>query len=67
MRIRKIPLNRRPYIQADGAFAPEEGDETRLEDPQVQANMNAIRSFLLADRTLHDQVSFYLWVSVVQL
>lgn len=55
MAVRKIPLKRHGFLLANGEESEEE-EETRPEDPGVGEFLQKIRTKVLADRALNDQV-----------
>ena len=57
MSVRKIPLKEKPPFTADGVFLLKD-DADELDDPEADAVLFKMRQKVLADRALHDKVTF---------
>ncbi|KAH9482660.1 ATP-dependent rRNA helicase SPB4 [Psilocybe cubensis] len=57
LNIRKIPLEKRPYLTAEAETQPPpiQDDDEKSDDPEVEAFVDKTRRILLTDRALHDQ------------
>ncbi|KIK97158.1 hypothetical protein PAXRUDRAFT_825250 [Paxillus rubicundulus Ve08.2h10] len=55
--VRKIPIQRHPFIQAGGVLDAEVSNEPESEDPAVESFLSQIRETVLTDRALHDKAT----------
>ncbi|KAG6335633.1 hypothetical protein ID866_3449 [Astraeus odoratus] len=55
--VRKIPVRRYPYLEAEGGFADDDTSERPVEDPVVPEFLSKIRRIVLTDRALYDKAA----------